>query len=93
MVIFCGVGTPIGFGQRQETQAACLGREFYVVGVFLNPMGHSDSEEKRILEVLGRGLLEEFPNPARSGAHAQRFSRVSRRMRCFVRKRRSGLIA
>ncbi len=30
-------------------------------------MGYSDSKEERILEVLGRGLLEEFPNPTRSG--------------------------
>ncbi len=62
----------MALARGRKTQAACLGREFYVVGVFLNPMGYSDSEEKRILEALGRGLLEEFPNPARSGAHPQR---------------------
>jgi hypothetical protein len=33
----------------------------------LNVMGYSDREEERILEVLGRGLLTEFPNPARTG--------------------------
>lgn len=33
----------------------------------LNTMGYSDREENRILEVLGRGLLTEFPNPAREG--------------------------
>ena len=30
-----------------------------------NTMGYSDREEERILEVLGRGLLTEFPNPDR----------------------------
>lgn len=30
-------------------------------------MGYSDREEERILEVLGRGLLREFPNPTRTG--------------------------
>lgn len=30
-------------------------------------MGYSDREEKRILEVLGRGLLREFSNPTRTG--------------------------
>jgi hypothetical protein len=53
LLIPCGVGAPLGFGQRRENPA-CLGRKFYVVGVFLNPMGYSDSEEKRILEALGR---------------------------------------
>jgi len=33
----------------------------------LNTMGYSDREEGRILEVLGRGLLREFPNPDRQG--------------------------
>ena len=30
-------------------------------------MEYSDREEARILEVLGRGLLREFPNPSRTG--------------------------
>jgi hypothetical protein len=30
-------------------------------------MEYSDSKEARILEVLGRGLLKEFPNPTRRG--------------------------
>lgn len=30
-------------------------------------MGYFDSKEALILEVLGRGLLEEFPNPTRRG--------------------------
>lgn len=30
-------------------------------------MGYSDREEERILEVLSRGLLREFPNPDRQG--------------------------
>jgi hypothetical protein len=34
---------------------------------FLIAMGYSDREEKRILKALGRGLLEEFPNPTRTG--------------------------
>ena len=33
----------------------------------LNRMGYTDREEERILEVLGRGLLREFPNPSRRG--------------------------
>jgi hypothetical protein len=33
----------------------------------LNAMGYSESDEERFLRVLGRGLLEEFPNPARRG--------------------------
>ena len=33
----------------------------------LNRMGYTDREEKSILEVLGRGLLREFPNPSRAG--------------------------
>jgi hypothetical protein len=33
----------------------------------LNEMGHSDREEARILGMLGRGLLKEFPNPDRQG--------------------------
>jgi hypothetical protein len=33
----------------------------------LNRMGYTDREEERILEVLGRGLLREFPNPSRTG--------------------------
>jgi hypothetical protein len=53
----------LALARGRKTQAACLGREFYVVEVLLNPMGYSDSEEKRILEALGRGLLEEFPIP------------------------------
>jgi hypothetical protein len=34
---------------------------------FLNAMGYSESDEERILTVLGRGLLKEFPNPTRAG--------------------------
>jgi hypothetical protein len=30
-------------------------------------MGYSESDEERLLKALGRGLLEEFPNPARTG--------------------------
>jgi hypothetical protein len=30
-------------------------------------MGRFDSEEGRILDALGRSLLEEFPNPTRKG--------------------------
>jgi len=37
------------------------------MGDHLNTMGYSDREEGRILEVLGRGLLREFPNPDRQG--------------------------
>jgi hypothetical protein len=33
----------------------------------LNARGYSAADEKRILDVLGRGLLKEFPNPERSG--------------------------
>jgi len=33
----------------------------------LNAKGYSDRDEKRILDVLGRGLLKEFPNPDRVG--------------------------
>jgi hypothetical protein len=33
----------------------------------LNAMGYSDRKEERILEVLGRGLLTEFPDPTRTG--------------------------
>jgi len=33
----------------------------------LNAKGYSERDEKRILEVLGRGLLKEFPNPERAG--------------------------
>jgi len=33
----------------------------------LNARGYSAADEKRILGALGRGLLEEFPNPERSG--------------------------
>jgi len=34
---------------------------------FLSAMGYSESDEERFLKVLGRGLLEDFPNPTRSG--------------------------
>jgi hypothetical protein len=34
---------------------------------YLNRMEYTDREEQRILEVLGRGLLREFPNPTRAG--------------------------
>ena len=30
-------------------------------------MGYSESDEQRFLKVLGRGLLEGFPNPTRTG--------------------------
>ena len=33
----------------------------------LNARGYSAADEKRILDVLGRGLLIEFPNPERTG--------------------------
>ena len=33
----------------------------------LNAKGYSASEEKRLLDALGRGLLKEFPNPERAG--------------------------
>jgi hypothetical protein len=33
----------------------------------LRAMGYSESHEERFLKVLGRGLLDEFPNPARTG--------------------------
>lgn len=33
-------------------------------------MKYSSNEETRILEALGRGLLEEFPNPGRTGCPA-----------------------
>ena len=33
----------------------------------LNAMGYSESDEERFLKALGRGLLEEFPNPACRG--------------------------
>jgi hypothetical protein len=33
----------------------------------LNTMEDWDNEEGRILRVLGRGLLKEFPNPGRKG--------------------------
>ena len=33
----------------------------------MSAMGYSESAEERFLQVLGRGLLEEFPNPTRSG--------------------------
>jgi len=33
----------------------------------LNGKGYSERDEKRILDVLGRGLLKEFPNPERTG--------------------------
>jgi hypothetical protein len=33
----------------------------------LNAKGYSERDEKRILDALGRGLLNEFPNPDRSG--------------------------
>ena len=33
----------------------------------LNAKGYSERDEKRILDVLGRGLLREFPNPERAG--------------------------
>jgi hypothetical protein len=33
----------------------------------LNAKRYSEREEKRIMDVLGRGLLKEFPNPDRAG--------------------------
>ena len=35
--------------------------------VDLDAKGYSARDEKRILDVLGRGLLKEFPNPSRTG--------------------------
>ena len=35
--------------------------------VYLDGKGYSARDEKRILDVLGRGLLREFPNPSRTG--------------------------
>jgi hypothetical protein len=34
---------------------------------FLSAMGYSEAKERRILNMLGRGLLKEYPNPARTG--------------------------
>ena len=33
----------------------------------MNAKGYSERDEKRLLDVLGRGLLKEFPNPERTG--------------------------
>jgi hypothetical protein len=33
----------------------------------LSAMGYSENDEEGFLKALGRGLLEEFPNPARTG--------------------------
>jgi hypothetical protein len=33
----------------------------------LNAKGYSERDERRILDALGRGLLNEFPNPERTG--------------------------
>jgi hypothetical protein len=33
----------------------------------LKAMGYFESDEKRFLKVLSRGLREQFPNPTRSG--------------------------
>jgi hypothetical protein len=33
----------------------------------LKAMGYFESDEERFLKVLGRGLLQEFPNPTRTG--------------------------
>ncbi len=33
----------------------------------MNAKGYSEKDEKSILDVLGRGLLKEFPNPDRTG--------------------------
>src|SRR3974377_943696 len=44
----------------------------------LNALGYSDREEQRILEVLGRGLLREFPNPTRTGCpHPDALKRIA----------------
>ena len=33
----------------------------------MNARGYSERDERRLLDVLGRGLINEFPNPERSG--------------------------
>jgi hypothetical protein len=33
----------------------------------LTVMGYPESDEERFLNMLGRGLLDEFPNPSRRG--------------------------
>ena len=33
----------------------------------LNAKGYSEKDERRVLDALGRGLLNEFPNPERTG--------------------------
>lgn len=35
--------------------------------ISLNAKGYSERDERRILDALGRGLLNEFPNPERTG--------------------------
>jgi hypothetical protein len=57
-------------GEGQETRLRLLGAHSLCDGegeANLNARGYSVEDEKRILDALGRGLLEEFPNPERSG--------------------------
>jgi hypothetical protein len=39
-------------------------------------MGYSESDEERFLKMLGRGLLEEFPNPTRRGCSSAEILRA-----------------
>jgi hypothetical protein len=57
---------------------------------FLSAKGYSENEERRILDVLGRSLLTDYPNRTREGARPKGFSNESRRTRCLSQKRRGG---
>jgi hypothetical protein len=48
------------FSDGEELESASEGHE-------LKGQGHSERDERRILNALGRGLLNEFPNPERAG--------------------------
>jgi hypothetical protein len=48
------------FSDGEELESASEGHE-------LKGQGYSERDEKRILDALGRGLLNEFPNPERAG--------------------------
>lgn len=48
------------FSDGEELESASEGHE-------LKGQGYSQIDEKRILDALGRGLLNEFPNPERAG--------------------------
>lgn len=48
------------FSDSEELESASEGHE-------LKGQGYSERDEKRILDALGRGLLNEFPNPERAG--------------------------